>query len=140
MFIFCGSHQYLSSANGPCTHVASTHVSICSTVDPLHITITSVFNSTRCHVKLMLFDLHLLLSDLFQVICKASCMHVTHTFSLRTIPRPTFVDYIKGGCQISLIVAVDFTVSDKLTWLCNPHDLAYHMHTVQVTSVMWYTN
>ncbi|KAL5473582.1 hypothetical protein EMCRGX_G028082 [Ephydatia muelleri] len=32
--------------------------------------------------------------------------------SVKTVPRPTFVDYIKGGCQISLIVAVDFTGSN----------------------------
>ena len=31
--------------------------------------------------------------------------------SPRTNPRMNFVDYIRGGCQISLMVAVDFTVS-----------------------------
>ena len=31
--------------------------------------------------------------------------------SCRAIPTFSFVDYIRGGCQISLMVAIDFTVS-----------------------------
>eukprot|EP00731_Ephydatia_muelleri_P028938 Em0020g582a len=46
---------------------------------------------------------------------KKKCTGVLVFYCVKTVPRPTFVDYIKGGCQISLIVAVDFTVSDKLT-------------------------
>ncbi len=29
----------------------------------------------------------------------------------RAIPEHSFMDYVKGGCEISLLVAVDFTVS-----------------------------
>lgn len=29
----------------------------------------------------------------------------------RVTPVHSFVDYIKGGCQINLLVAIDFTVS-----------------------------
>ena len=32
--------------------------------------------------------------------------------STRAIPLHTFTDYMRGGCQISLILAIDFTVSD----------------------------
>lgn len=28
-----------------------------------------------------------------------------------TTPVHSFMDYIKGGCQVSLMVAIDFTVS-----------------------------
>jgi len=33
----------------------------------------------------------------------------------RVIPAYSFVDYIKGGCEINLIVAIDFTVRDNDT-------------------------
>ena len=36
----------------------------------------------------------------------------------RAIPTHTFVDYIRGGCQINLVVAIDFTVSTLCTCLC----------------------
>ena len=32
----------------------------------------------------------------------------------RATPIDCFVDYIRGGCQINLMVAIDFTVSDNL--------------------------
>ncbi|KAL5473586.1 hypothetical protein EMCRGX_G028088 [Ephydatia muelleri] len=32
--------------------------------------------------------------------------------AVKAIPKASFVDYIKGGCQISLILAVDFTASN----------------------------
>ena len=30
----------------------------------------------------------------------------------RATPIDCFVDYIRGGCQINLMLAIDFTVSD----------------------------
>ena len=33
----------------------------------------------------------------------------------RASPTHTFVDYIRGGCQINLVVAIDFTVSSLLS-------------------------
>lgn len=33
-------------------------------------------------------------------------------FSLQTTPPPSFVDYINGGCQLNLSVAIDFTGSN----------------------------
>ena len=51
----------------------------------------------ECHILLSIFTLG----------------PVTCTILLRVTPtcRSNFVDYIRGGCQISLMVAVDFTVS-----------------------------
>jgi len=31
--------------------------------------------------------------------------------SVKATPLHSFVDYVKGGCEISLMVAIDFTVS-----------------------------
>ena len=39
----------------------------------------------------------------------------------RVTPVHSFVDYIKGGCQINLLVAVDFTVSTSLSQNGNRH-------------------
>jgi len=30
----------------------------------------------------------------------------------RAIPVDTFLDYIKGGCEITLMIAIDFTVCE----------------------------
>ena len=32
-------------------------------------------------------------------------------------PTYSFVDYIRGGCEINLIVAIDFTVSSNIVTL-----------------------
>ena len=42
-------------------------------------------------------------------------LHVYLVSSYRAIPTFSFVDYIRGGCQISLMVAIDFTVSAEYT-------------------------
>ena len=38
-----------------------------------------------------------------------------YTLCSLTVPRATqlhsFMDYVKGGCEVSLLVAIDFTVS-----------------------------
>jgi len=40
-----------------------------------------------------------------------TCVLVCVIFILfRVIPTYSFVDYIRGGCEINLIVAIDFTV------------------------------
>ena len=42
----------------------------------------------------------------------AMCLHLLLNFLLfRATPLNTFTDYIRGGCQINLMVAIDFTVS-----------------------------
>ena len=45
----------------------------------------------------------------------AGVVHEALCLPLRATPKCSFVDYIRGGCQISLIVAVDFTVSVACT-------------------------
>jgi len=44
--------------------------------------------------------------------CVTSCVVV----SCRVVPEHSFMDYVKGGCEIGLLVAVDFTVR-RLTGL-----------------------
>ena len=38
------------------------------------------------------------------------CVLVCATPSYRATPTHTFVDYLRGGCEINLVIAVDFTV------------------------------
>ena len=49
---------------------------------------------------------------------------------LRATPIDSFVDYIRGGCQISLMVSIDFTVSNNPT-------TAPALGTVQVLWCIW---
>ena len=44
-------------------------------------------------------------------VCAIMTEELTYT-SFRATPIDGFVDYIRGGCQMNLIVAIDFTVSD----------------------------
>eukprot|EP00033_Pygsuia_biforma_P003846 GCRY01004214.1.p1 GENE.GCRY01004214.1~~GCRY01004214.1.p1 ORF type:complete len:521 (+),score=150.90 GCRY01004214.1:163-1725(+) len=37
--------------------------------------------------------------------------------------EPTFIDYLAGGCEVSLMVAIDFTMSNGVP--CNPNSLHY---------------
>jgi hypothetical protein len=38
--------------------------------------------------------------------------HEPATVASETAPRPEFLDYLQGGCQISLAVAIDFSASN----------------------------
>jgi len=42
----------------------------------------------------------------------SSTTRLTTALSVSTPPKPTLIDYITGGCQISLAVAIDFTASN----------------------------
>ena len=42
--------------------------------------------------------------------CEVNTTYLYNYLCYRANPIYTFVDYIRGGCQIDLIVAVDFTV------------------------------
>ena len=44
-----------------------------------------------------------LMTDVLALICP---------LLFRATPIDCFVDYIRGGCQINLMLAIDFTVSD----------------------------
>ena len=47
-------------------------------------------------------------------VCLILCAHFV-LFSVK--PSYSFVDYIRGGCEINLIVAIDFTVSSNIVTL-----------------------
>ena len=47
-------------------------------------------------------------------VCLILCAHFV-LFSVK--PSYSFVDYIRGGCEINLIVAIDFTVSSNIVML-----------------------
>lgn len=38
-----------------------------------------------------------------------SCVYLCN-WIIRAVPEYSFMDYIKGGCEINLMVAIDFTV------------------------------
>ena len=50
----------------------------------------------------------------------------------RTISTYSFMDYIRGGCEINLIVAIDFTVRSCLV----AHAKALSLHCI-VAGVQW---
>ncbi|EFC41626.1 predicted protein [Naegleria gruberi] len=41
---------------------------------------------------------------------------IEHIDLIKIPPKPTFLDYIRGGHQISLMVAIDFTISNVEAW------------------------
>ena len=50
-------------------------------------------------------------------VCVCACALMTDAHApicplFRATPIDCFVDYIRGGCQINLMLAIDFTVSD----------------------------
>ena len=51
-------------------------------------------------------------------ICHNACSSILN-ISCSAIAKASFVDYIKGGCELNLIVAIDFTVrSDVVSIVC----------------------
>ena len=65
--------------------------------------------------------------QLVNPVCHPQCFLHLFMFN-RVTPVHSFMDYVKGGCQISLIVAIDFTVS-----MSHDNNAFYHTHTLQ-----WY--
>ena len=61
--------------------------------------------------------------------------HVYYNFVLipRATPLHSFVDYVKGGCEISLMAAIDFTVSTPVaSFPCLPCGLGTRLvHQIQ---------
>ena len=41
-------------------------------------------------------------------------MSINLPVTIRAIPVDTFLDYIKEGCKITLMIAIDFTVSETV--------------------------
>ena len=54
---------------------------------------------------------------MFSVMYIRSYICIAVVCSLRITPTSSFVDYIRGGCEINLIVAIDFTVSINVVTL-----------------------
>ena len=59
------------------------------------------------------------------ILCKCvcisndACSSSLCNISCSAIAKSSFVDYIKGGCELNLIVAIDFTVrSDIMSNVC----------------------
>jgi hypothetical protein len=44
-------------------------------------------------------------------------------------PRPSFLDFIRGGCSLNFVVAVDFTASNKPPKFGSEHTQQTHTHT-----------
>lgn len=54
----------------------------------------------------------------------------------RATPLHSFMDYVKGGCQISLMMAIDFTVSGLFSCHTGTPKLMYFV----VDALMIFTN
>jgi len=75
---------------------------------------------------------HLLTKPTYKVMRYSSRHHVCvpkgelHVLDARIIPQPTMVEYLTGGCQIKLHVAIDFGIGSKErspNWMESLHSL-----------------